>query len=53
MADTKKGKSTSLAYTDYSKFPGPFSLNTKSTKGKMTKSKSTPKPKKPKAGPGM
>lgn len=48
----KKGKSTSLSVTDYTKFPGPFSLNTKASKNnKVTKSKSAPKAKQDKTNP--
>jgi len=42
-----------LSPSDYKTFPGPFSLNTKATKKpRLTKGKSTPKPKPSKTNPG-
>ncbi|HYT44972.1 MAG TPA: hypothetical protein VEP90_21775 [Methylomirabilota bacterium] len=50
----KKNKSGPPAYTDYTQFPGPYSMNTRSTKNpRLTKGKSTPKPKKSGTNPGM
>ena len=54
-ATTKKNKSGPTAYTDYKKYPGPFSMNTKADKtARLTKGKSVPKlPKRYKNNPGM
>lgn len=53
-AAPKKNKTGPPAYTDYTKFPGPYSLNTKSDKNhRLSKGKPTPKPKKSGTNPGM